>query len=80
MSTFHGLTRQDDWFWLRDREDPEVRRHLEAENAYTASVMAPARALQDDLYRELVARIQETDLSVPERDDAWLYYHRTEEG
>ena len=80
VTTFHGLTREDDWFWLRDREDPEVRRYLDAENAYTDSVMAPAKALEDELYRELVARIQETDLSVPERDDGWLYYHRTEEG
>jgi len=79
-TAFHGIARQDDWFWLRDREDPEVRRYLEAENAYTECVMAPVRALEDRLYREMVARIQETDLSVPERDDDWLYYHRTEEG
>ena len=80
VTTFHGISRQDDWFWLREREDPEVRSYLEAENAYTQSVMAPAKTLEDDLYRELVARIQETDLSVPERDEQWLYYHRTEEG
>jgi oligopeptidase B len=80
VSTLHGITRQDDWFWLREREDPEVRGYLEAENAYTESVMAPAKPLEDELYRELVARIQETDLSVPERDEEWLYYHRTQEG
>jgi oligopeptidase B len=80
VTAFHGLAREDDWFWLRDREDPEVRSYLEAENAYTESVMAPAKGLEDELYRELVARIQETDLSVPEQDDEWLYYHRTEEG
>jgi oligopeptidase B len=80
VTSFHGITRQDDWFWLREREDPDVLRYLEAENAYTQAVMAPAKALEEDLYRELVARIQETDLSVPERDGEWLYYYRTEEG
>lgn len=76
----HGETRLDDWFWLREREDPAVRAYLEAENAWTDRVMAPTAALQERLYAELVGRIQETDLSVPEAEDGWLYYVRTEEG
>src|SRR5574339_956638 len=70
-TTFHGIVRQDDWFWLREREDPEVRSYLEAENVYTQAIMGPAKGLEDELYCELVARLQETDLSVPERDDEW---------
>ncbi|MCU0621729.1 MAG: hypothetical protein MUC69_09515, partial [Gemmatimonadales bacterium] len=76
----HGDRRDDPWFWLRDRDDPAVRAHLDAENAWTDAEMASARALEEALYKEMVARIQETDLSVPEREGEWLYYHRTEVG
>ena len=76
----HGDIRIDDWHWLRDRDDPAVIAHLEAENAYTAAVMAATVPLQEALYAEMVARIQETDLSVPVRKGSWLYYGRTEEG
>src|SRR5512143_1553558 len=78
--TIHGDTRVDEYYWLRDREDPAVLRHLEAENAYTAAMMRHTEGLQQRLYREMVGRIQETDLSVPERIDGWYYYSRTEEG
>ena len=76
----HGDTRTDDWFWLRDRDDPAVIAYLEAENAYTEEATARTRALQDALYDEMVARIEETDLSVPVRKGPWLYYGRTLEG
>ena len=76
----HGDVRVDDWYWLRDRDDPAVLAHLEAENAYTDAVMAPTLALQKTLYEEIVARIEETDLSVPVRKGPWLYYGRTVEG
>ncbi len=76
----HGDVRTDDWFWLRDKEDPQVIAHLEAENAYTEAVMAPTRTLQEALFTEMVARIEETDLSVPVRKGPWLYYGRTREG
>ncbi len=79
-STIHGETRVDEYFWLRNREDPEVLAYLEAENAYTAAVMRPTEPLQERLFAEMRGRIKETDLSVPERIDGWLYYHRTEEG
>jgi len=79
-STIHGETRVDEYFWLRNREDPEVLAYLEAENAYTAAVMRPTEPLQERLFLEMRGRIKETDLSVPERIDGWLYYHRTAEG
>jgi oligopeptidase B len=79
-TTIHGDIRSDEYFWLRNREDPEVVAYLEAENRYTASVMEPTAALQQRLFTEMRGRIKETDLSVPERIDGWLYYHRTAEG
>ena len=79
-STIHGDIRTDEYFWLRNREDPEVLAYLDAENAYTAAVMRPTEELQEQLFAEMRGRIKETDLSVPERIDGWLYYHRTAEG
>ncbi len=76
----HGDRRVDDWFWLRDASDPSVVAHLESENAYADAVLARLNPLCEDLYREMVARIAETDLSVPVRHGPWWYYHRTEEG
>jgi oligopeptidase B len=76
----HGERRVDDYFWLRQKEDPAVRAYLEAENRYTEAVMAPTRRLQETLYREMLGRIQETDLSVPYRDGGYLYFARTQEG
>ena len=76
----HGDVRVDDWFWLRDKDDPAVIAHLEAENAYTAAVTAGTDAFREALYAEMVARIQETDLSVPARKGPWLYYSRSVEG
>ena len=76
----HGEARRDDYHWLRDRADPAVLEYLEAENAYTAAVMRHTEERQEELYREMVGRIQETDLSVPERLDDWWYYFRTEQG
>jgi oligopeptidase B len=76
----HGDIRIDDWFWLRDKDDPAVIDHLRAENAYTEAVLAPTRGLQAALFEEIVGRIEETDLSVPVRKGPWLYYSRTVEG
>ena len=78
--TIHGDARQDDYFWLREKEKPEVTAYLEAENAYTDNIMAHTKAFQNDLYDEMLARIKETDLSVPYLDRGYYYYHRTEEG
>jgi len=76
----HGDVRVDDWYWLRDKDDPAVIAHLEAENAYTDAAMAATLGLQHALYQEMVARIEETDLSVPVRKGPWSYYSRTVEG
>ena len=76
----HGDVRVDDWFWLRDKDDPAVIDHLRAENAYTEVTMAGTEDLRAALFEEMVARIEETDLSVPVRKGPWLYYSRTMEG
>ena len=65
---------------MRDKTSPEVLAHLEAENAYTGSVMAPTEHLQAKLYAEMLSHIKETDVSVPYRDRGWFYYVRTVEG
>src|SRR4051812_21748618 len=78
--TDHGETRVDEWHWLRDKDDSTVVALLEAENSYTATAMVETQGAQQRLYEEMVARIQETDLSVPVRKGDWLYYSRTEEG
>ena len=80
VHTIHGESRIDEYFWLRNREDPEVLAHLEAENRYTERLMRHTEALQERLYQELRGRIKESDLSVPTREDGWLYYSRTEAG
>lgn len=79
-TTIHGLTLTDDYFWLRQKESPDVIAHLEAENAYTEAVMAPLKTLEETLYKELLGRIKQTDLSVPARKAEYWYYSRTEEG
>src|SRR6266545_406489 len=80
VDVVHGDRRVDDYHWLRDKADPEVAAYLEAENAYTVAVMRPTEPFQERLYKEMLARIQETDLSVPYRDAGYFYYSRTEEG
>jgi oligopeptidase B len=76
----HGETRVDNYHWLRDRSDPEVLAYLDAENRYAELVMRHTTELQEQFYQEMRSRIQETDLSVPERRDDYLYYHRIVEG
>jgi oligopeptidase B len=80
QTTLHGDTRVDDYFWLRDREDPDTIRYLEAENDYMHAVMQPTAELQARLYAEMLGRIKQTDLSLPIRRDDYFYYTRTEEG
>jgi oligopeptidase B len=80
VSTIHGDTRVDDYHWLRDKKNPEVIRHLEAENAYTEAVMQKTKPFQEKLYQEILGRIKQTDLAVPYRMGGWWYYTRTEQG
>jgi oligopeptidase B len=77
---WHGEAITDNYFWLREKSNPEVARYLEAENAYTASMTADIKPFEDALYAEMLARIKQTDLSVPARRSGYLYYARTEEG
>ncbi len=65
---------------MRDKASPEVIAYLEAENAYTEAFMAPTKPLQDQLYKEMLSHIKETDVSVPYRNGAWFNYTRTVEG
>jgi len=76
----HGDVRVDDYYWLRERENPEVIAYLEAENAYTEAVMAHTKDLQEKLFEEIKGRIKQTDLSVPYKLDDYFYYTKTEEG
>jgi oligopeptidase B len=80
VTHIHGYTVVDEHFWMRDRANPEVLRHLEAENAATETSMAHTKALQETLYAEMLGRIKQTDLSVPARIGRFYYYARTEEG
>jgi len=76
----HGYTMVDDYFWLREKENPEVIKYLEEENAYTEYQMRDTKDFQDALYKEMLGRIKQTDFSVPYRYGDYYYYTRTEEG
>ncbi len=76
----HGHQRNDPFFWMRERDNPEVVEYLNAENTYTESVLAPIKELRESLFNEMVDRIQKTDMSVPFWLDNYLYYTRFEEG
>ncbi|WP_310589670.1 S9 family peptidase [Flectobacillus rivi] len=78
--TIHEDTRVDNYYWLNDRENPEVIAYLEAENAYTETVMSPTKAFQEELFEEMKGRIKEQDESVPYRDGDYYYYSRYIEG
>lgn len=78
--TAHGEARTDDWYWLRDRDDPAVVAHLTAENAYTEAVLAPLAALRDRLFEEIRGRVKETDVGAPVRHGPYEYLVHTVEG
>jgi oligopeptidase B len=76
----HGETVVDNYFWLREKGNSEVVHYLEAENAYTEALTKGLKPFSDVLYQEMLARIKQTDLSVPVRRGEYLYYSRTVEG
>src|SRR5437016_12129668 len=76
----NGHTLLDNYYWLRDKKNPEVAAYLQAENAYTDAVMKPTEALQKKLYEEMLSRIKETDVEVPYKEGGYFYYVRTEAG
>ena len=80
VTEINGDRLVDNYFWLREKTNPAVIAHLEAENAYAAAMMKPTEALQDKLYNEILSHIKQTDNSVPYRWDDYFYYTRTIEG
>jgi len=76
----HGHPRVDEYYWLRDRESPDVRAYLEAENAYTDAAMAHTRPLQEKLFAEITARIPKDEDTAPWPDGDYVYYERYERG
>ena len=80
VDTVAGHMMTDQYFWLRNRADSDVIRYLEAENRYTEAMMADTKELQDSIYKEMVGRLKQTDLSVPTRIGPYFYYSRTVEG
>jgi oligopeptidase B len=76
----HGDVRIDEYYWLKNRDDPEVVAYLQAENAYLEAVMKPTEPLQEKLVEEIVGRIKQDDASVPFKLDDYWYYTRYEEG
>jgi oligopeptidase B len=79
-TNIHGETLVDDYFWLREKTNPAVMAHLQAENAYSEAVMKPTAPLQEKLYNEMLSHIKQTDVNVPYRWGSYFYYTRTEEG
>jgi len=76
----NGRELVDNYFWLRDKQNPDVAAYLQAENAYTDAVMKPTEGLQKKLYDEMLSRIKETDVEVPYKEGNYFYYTRTEAG
>ncbi len=78
--TFHGDTVIDEYAWLADKDDPDTIGYLAAENAYAEAATAGLAGLRDQIFGEIKARTQESDLSVPVRKGGWWHYARTIEG
>ncbi len=78
--TKFGDRRVDDYFWLREKARPEVLEYLKAENAYTDAATRHLEGFREGLYKEMLARIKETDESVPYLYKGWWYYLREVEG
>lgn len=78
--TTHGHTRIDPYFWMRERENPEVIAYLEAENAYTEALTSHTKDVQEELFEEIKSRIKQDDSTVPYRYGDYFYYERYEEG
>src|SRR5262245_64839808 len=80
ITEINGDRMIDNYFWLREKTNPAVIAHLEAENAYTTAMMKPTEALQDRLYHEILSHIKQTDENVPYRWGDYFYYTKTKEG
>src|SRR6266576_3714950 len=80
VTNINGDRMVDNYFWLREKSNPSVIAHLEAENAYGAAMMKPTEGLQEKLYNEILSHIKQTDVSGPYRWGDYFYYTRTKEG
>src|ERR1051325_2496885 len=80
ITEINGDRMVDNYFWLREKTNPAVIAHLEAENAYTSAMMKPTEGLQDKLYNEILSHIKQTDVNVPYRWGDYFYYTHTIEG
>ena len=78
--TNHGIKRVDNYYWLRERENPEVISYLESENKYREDVFGHTKPFQDSLYEEMRSRIKEDDETVPYKEDGYYYITRYKEG
>lgn len=76
----HGHKRIDNYYWLNERENPEVIAYLKAENEYLEQMLAPSKALREKLFEEIKSRIKEDDQSLPYKYRGYYYYTRFEKG
>ena len=74
----HGITRNDEYYWMRERKDPEVVKYLHTENEYLEEIMQHTNLLQEKLFQEMRGRIKEVDSAVPEKSGDYFYYSRME--
>ena len=80
VTTVHGDRREDPYFWLRDRNDPDTLAYLDAENKYADATTAHLEPLRNRIYDEMISHIKETDVSAPSKRGEYFYYSRTEQG
>ncbi len=78
--TLHGDIRVDNYAWMKKKNSGAMKKYLKAENAYTEAVMSDTKALQEKIYKELIGRLKETDMSVPYKYKDYWYYTKTSEG
>ena len=80
VTNINGYKLEDDYSWLREKKNPDVKAYLDAENVYTDAVMKTTEPLQKKLYDEMLSRVKETDVEVPYKEGGYFYYLRTEAG
>ena len=80
ITEIHGIKLIDNYFWLRDRNNPEVIKYLEDENNYADYILSDTKAIQEKLYNEIISRIKQTDMGVPKKIDNYYYYYKINKG
>ena len=78
--TIHGKVLTDNYSWLKGRDRPGVLEYIKAENSYTEEMMKPTKKFQKKLYKEILSRIKQTDVSVPYKFRGYWYYTQTKKG